>query len=123
MRDINRILLVGHLGQKPELKTSQSGKEFTILSVATHRGVLQENGEWGEKTDWHEVICWEKQAAHCVKYLDRGSPVCVEGVLQNDIWKDEDGKTRKSTKIRAQGVKFLGMAPKQNSDEEMKEAQ
>lgn len=105
---LNKALLIGRLGKDPELRTSQSGKQFCSFTVATDNG-------YGEKktTDWHNVVCFDKCAEACGKYLKKGSPVYVEGRISYDKYTDKNGVEKISTRIVASTVDFL---PKQSGD-------
>lgn len=85
MTGINKIFLAGNLGRKPVLHKSKNGKTFSFLQLATHR-MAYNNGSWDKKTDWHSVLVWGKKAEICEKYLEKGSPLAIEGFLeaQND---------------------------------------
>ena len=99
---MNRATILGRLGQDPELRHTQSGKAVTTLSVATS----EKRGD-KEETEWHSVICWEKTAENCAKYLKKGQPVLVEGRIQTRSWEDK-GVKRFKTEIVASNVQFIG---------------
>lgn len=109
MPSVNKVILIGNLGQKPELKYTQSQKAVTSLNVATQE-FTSANGQKVEKTEWHKVQVWEKMAENCVKYLDKGSAVYVEGRLQTREWTTPTGEKRYATEIVASTVQFLSTA-------------
>jgi single-strand DNA-binding protein len=106
MSDLNKVMLIGRLGQKPELKTLSSGDAVTRLSVATSYQT-KKDGVREERTEWHSVSVFGKSAENCVKFLDKGKLVYVEGHLHNAHWKAKDGSERNDREIRAETVTFL----------------
>ena len=104
---LNRVLIMGNLGQDPELRYTQSQTAVVTMSVATtdYRTV---DGERQEQTEWHRVVVWAKQAENCAKYLKKGRSVFVEGRLQTRSWEDREGQKRYTTEIVAQNVRFMG---------------
>lgn len=107
MASLNRVLILGNLGQDPELKYTASQTPVVTLNVATtdYRMV---DGQRQDQTEWHRVIVWGKQAENCSKYLAKGRSVLVEGRLQTRSWEDKSGQKRYTTEIVAQNVKFIG---------------
>jgi len=110
MAGMNRVIIIGNLGQDPEIRYTQSQKAVATLSVATSESWKDDSGKQQEKTEWHRVIVWDKQAENAVKYLKKGSKVAVEGKLQTRSWDDKDGVKRYTTEIVANmygGIHFL----------------
>lgn len=107
MSSINCVLVVGNLGQDPELRYTQSGVPTVTLSVATSRVWNDKEGNKNEKTEWHRVVVWNKPAENCAKYLKKGSKVGVRGHLDTRSWEDKDGVKRYTTEIVAEEVQFL----------------
>jgi len=104
MSGINKVILVGNIGTKPEVKYSSNGSAITNLSVATSETWNDKNsGEKQEKTEWHRVSLYGKLAEIAGQYLDRGSKVYVEGKLQTRKWQDKDGQDRYTTEIVVSG--------------------
>ncbi len=107
MAGINKVILVGNLGQKPELKHSTNGNAMTTLSVATSETWKDKTtGEKKEKTEWHRVQLFAQRAEFAAKYLDKGSKVYVEGKMETRKWQDAEGKDRYTTEI---GLGFNGI--------------
>ena len=105
---LNKILLIGHLGKDPEVRSTQNGTEVCNFSMATsERWKDKQSGEWTEKTEWHRVVVWGSKAGPCGQYLSKGSQVYVEGKIETRKWTDRDGQERWSTEIVAQRVLFL----------------
>ena len=107
MASVNKVILVGNLGKDPELKYTQAGKAFCNFSIATTEAWNDAAGVKQEKTEWHRITVWAKQAENCGKYLKKGSSAYVEGRLQTRSW-DHNGEKRYATEIVADSVKFLG---------------
>ena len=107
MASVNKVILVGNLGQDPELRHTPSGAAVCTLNIATTE-VRTDGGNRQEKTEWHRVIVWNKQAENCARYLAKGRSVYIEGKLQTRSWDDPSGQKRYSTEIVAQQVQFLG---------------
>lgn len=106
---VNKVILVGNLGKDPELRTTSSGSSVCNFSIATtERWKNNESGNLEERTEWHNIVVWGRQAENCNQYLTKGSPVFIEGRLQTRSWEDKEGKKRYTTEIVALTVKFLG---------------
>src|SRR6056300_624501 len=100
MSGINKVILVGNIGAKPEVKYSSNGSAIANLSVATSETWNDKNsGEKQEKTEWHRVSLYGKLAEIAGQYLDKGSKVYVEGRLQTRKWQDQSGQDRYTTEI------------------------
>ena len=107
MASVNKVILVGNIGRDPELKYTQSQTAVCNLSVATNEVWNDKNGERQEKTEWHRIVVWGKQAENVSKYLRKGSQVYIEGSLSTRSWDDKTGQKRYTTEIRATAVQFL----------------
>ena len=107
MAGINKVIIVGRLGNNPDLKTLSPGNMVTTFSVATSDSWVKD-GQKQERTEWHRVVVWGKQAENCAKYLSKGRQVYVEGKLQTRQWEDQQGQKKYSTEVVAQNVQFLG---------------
>jgi len=118
---MNRTFLLGHLGRNPELRYTPTQHPVCDLRVATHERRKMAEGEWGEHTEWHNVVVWGAPAENCAKYLTKGRQVLVEGRLRTRTWEDPEGATRSRTEIVAESVQFLGGKPGETaaSGEEM----
>ena len=104
MSGINKVILVGNIGAKPEVKYSSNGSAIANLSVATSETWNDKNsGEKQEKTEWHRVSLYGKLAEIAGQYLDKGSKVYVEGKLQTRKWQDQSGQDRYTTEISVSG--------------------
>ena len=105
---VNKVILVGRLGQDPELKYTASGTPVANFSLATNEYWSDKNGQRQEKTEWHRIVVWAKQAELCQQYLGKGRQVYLEGSLQTNTWEDQNGQKRYTTEVVARTVRFLG---------------
>ncbi len=104
---VNRVTLLGNLGHDPELKHTSGGIAVTTLSLATNEVWKDNDGNQQERTEWHRVVMWRKQAEIAREYLKKGSKVYVEGKLQTRSWEDKDGVKRYVTEIIADAFTML----------------
>ena len=98
-KDLNKAMLIGRLGQGPELKYTQSGIAVVSFSVATGLKWKDQEGNWQEKTEWHNCKAWRGLAETISNYLKKGSKVYVEGRLETSNWEDENKKKHYKTEI------------------------
>ena len=110
MAGVNKVIIVGRLGQDPELKYTQGSQAIARFSVATsEQWKDKQSGQMQEKTEWHRIVVWGKMAEICGQYLAKGRQVYVEGRLQTRSWEDQtSGQKKYSTEIVANTVQFLG---------------
>ena len=108
MAGVNKAILVGNLGQDPELRYTQSGQAFATFSLATTETWSDKNGERQERTEWHRIVAWGKTGELCAQYLSKGRSVYIEGRIQTREWEDKEGQKRRTTEINALTVQFLG---------------
>ena len=108
-RGVNKVILVGNLGQKPEMRYTQTKTAVATLSIATSESWKdKESGEQREKTEWHRVVFFGKLAEIAGQYLDKGSQLYVEGKLQTRKWQDKDGNDKYTTEILGNEMNMLG---------------
>lgn len=106
---VNKVIILGRLGQDPELKYTPSGAAVCNFSLATSETWNDKNsGQKQEKTEWHRVVVWGKLAELCNQYLAKGRQAFVEGKLQTRAWDDKSGQKRYTTEINATTVQFIG---------------
>ena len=104
MAGINKVILVGNLGAKPEIKYASNGNAISNLSVATSESWTDKStGQKQERTEWHRVSLFGKLAEIAGQYLDKGSKVYVEGKLQTRKWQDQNGQDRYTTEVVVSG--------------------
>lgn len=104
---VNKVLVVGRLGQDPNVHYTAEGTPVANLSVATDESYKNKNGDKVEKTEWHRVSCFGNTAKFCADYLTKGRLVSVEGSLQTRKWKDKEDRDRFTTEIKAMRVQAL----------------
>lgn len=108
---VNKVILVGNLGQDPETRATNGGNSVTQLRLATTEKFKDRDGNPQERTEWHTVIVWGKQGEACGKHLTKGRQVYVEGRLATRKWQDKEGKDRYTTEVIGDNVRFLGGSP------------
>ena len=112
MKGINKVIIVGTLGQDPEVRYLQSGAAVANLSVATTDSWKDKNtGEKQERTEWHRVALFGKLAEIAGEYLRKGSKAYFEGSLQTRKWQAQDGTDRYSTEVKVRDMQMLGGNP------------
>jgi single-strand DNA-binding protein len=107
MSSLNKVMLIGRLGQDPEVRYTQSNTAVATLSVATSERYKDGNGEQQERTEWHRVVAWGRLAEICQQYLNKGSLIYVEGPIQTRQWEDNQGQKRYTTEIKALQMTML----------------
>jgi len=114
---LNKVILIGHLGQDPETYTTASGQSVTKLRLATTDRYHDKNtGEKREQTQWHTLVAWGRLAEICGKYLEKGSHICAEGKLTYRKWQDRDGNSRVSAEVRLENLKMLNQKRHQGNN-------
>ena len=107
-RSLNKVTLIGNLGADPEIRSTTGGNRVATFSLATSRSWNNPSGDKQEKTEWHRVVLWGKQAESLQEYLTKGKQIYVEGRLQTRQWDDKDGNKRYTTEIKADRITLLG---------------
>lgn len=105
---LNRIFLIGNLGQDPEMRYTQSQLAVCNFSLATNERRQGDDGQWVDQTEWHKIVCFGKTAENCSQYLKKGRQVFVEGRIQTRKYQDKEGKDRYITEVVANAVRFIG---------------
>jgi single-strand DNA-binding protein len=113
---VNKVMLIGRLGQNPELRYTQSGQPVCNFSLATSENWKDKGGQKQEHTEWHKIVVWGKLAEVCTQYLQKGRQAFIEGRIQTRQWQDQEGATRYTTEVLAQQVQFLGSNKEQSND-------
>ena len=109
MAGVNKVIIVGHLGNDPEIRTMPNGDAVANISVATSESWNDRNtGERREVTEWHRIVFYRRQAEICGEYLRKGSQVYVEGRLRTRKWQDQNGQDRYTTEIQGDVMQMLG---------------
>ncbi len=120
MNSVNKVILVGHLGRDPEIRVTPSGDTVAELNLATSES-YKKDGQRQEKTEWHNLVAWRKQAEFASNYLKKGAMVYVEGKLQTQTW-EKDGEKRYKTVIQVSQITALSGGsdnPKTTDDDEI----
>ena len=104
----NKVQLIGHLGNNPEIINLESGKKLAKLSIATNENFKNAQGEKVSETQWHNVIAWNKTADIIEKYLEKGNEVAIEGKLTSRSYEDKDGVKKYITEIVCNELLMLG---------------
>jgi single-strand DNA-binding protein len=105
---VNKVILIGNLGSDPEVRYTPSGSAVANFNIATNESWKDKNGQDQDRTEWHKIVVWGKQAENCGEYLSKGRTVYIEGRLQTRSWDDKEGNKRYTTEIVANTVQFLG---------------
>ena len=108
MGSVNKVILVGNLGRDAELRYTPGGAAVATLNLATTEVWNDKGGQRQEKTEWHRIVLWGKQAESLQEYLTKGKQIYVEGKLQTRQWDDKDGNKRYTTEIKADRITLLG---------------
>ncbi len=108
-KSVNKVILVGNVGQDPEVKYTASGVPAAKLSVATNERFKDRNDQWQDRTEWHSVVAWQRLAEVVGEYVRKGSKLYVEGKLQTSTWEDrQHGEKKYRTEIVARDIVLLG---------------
>ena len=109
MAGVNKVIIVGRLGNEPEMRTMPNGEAIANLSVATSESWTDKNtGDRREVTEWHRIVFYRRQAEVCGEYLHKGSLVYIEGRLKTRKWQDQNGQDRYTTEIQGDVLQMLG---------------
>ncbi len=108
MASLNKVFLIGNLTRPPELRYTPSGTAVADVRLAVNRNYTTQSGEKREDTCFLTIVVWGKQAESCGEYLDKGSPILVEGRLQTREWEGKDGQKRTVIEVVAERVQFMG---------------
>lgn len=108
MASLNRVILIGNLTRDPELRYTPSGVPVCRLGLAVNRNYTNKNGERVEEVDFLNITTWRQQAENCAQFLQKGSPIAIEGRLRSRSWETEEGQKRYALDVTADRVQFLG---------------
>jgi single-strand DNA-binding protein len=108
-KSLNRVQLIGNLGKDPEVKYTPSGTPVAKITIATNERFKDKSGEWQDRTEWHNVVLWQRLAEIAGEYLKKGGKVYIEGRLQTRSWDDKQtGQKKYATDIVANDLILLG---------------
>ncbi len=118
MSSVNKVILIGNVGQDPEIKHLESGMAVAKLSIATTETyTVKSTGEKKKETEWHNLEFWGKIVDSVIdKYVKKGNRIYVEGKIKTDKWEDKEGNTKYSTKIKCDSLTLLGSLSSQTSE-------
>jgi single-strand DNA-binding protein len=109
MKSVNKVILVGNLGKDPEIKRTQQGKPVATFSLATNERYKDKDGQWQDRTEWHNIVLWERLAEVAGEYLKKGGKVYIEGRIRTESWDDKQtGQKKYITKIIGSDLVLLG---------------
>jgi len=114
MSSLNKVMLIGRLGKDPELRHTPEGSQVATFSLATSDFWVDKNGTRQERTEWHNIVAWNKLAELSRRYLTKGRQVYVEGRIRTRDWDDKEGNKRRTTEIIASQIVFIGARPEQS---------
>src|SRR5215471_3424671 len=107
-KSVNKVILIGNLGKDPEIKYTPSGTAVAKFSLATNERYKDKSGEWQDRTEWHNIVAWQRLAEIVGEYVKKGNKLYIEGRLQTSSWDDkESGQKKYRTEIIASDVVLL----------------
>lgn len=106
-KHVNKIFLLGNVGQEPELRHTAGGTAVCNVRMCTNESFKNASGEWQERPEWHDVVCWGKTAEVASEYLKKGDLVHFIGSKQTREWKDKEGNDRRSCEIRCHEMSLI----------------
>lgn len=112
----NKVQLIGNLGNKPEIKTTDGGKKLAKFSIATHESYRNAKGETVKETLWHNLVAWGKVADIVEKYLNKGSEIAIEGKLIHRTYNDKEGTKKYYSEVQVNELLMLGAKASKNSE-------
>jgi single-strand DNA-binding protein len=108
-KSLNRVELIGNLGKDPEIKYTPQGTPVAKITIATNERFKDKSGEWQERTEWHNVVLWQRMAEIAGEYLKKGGKVYIEGRMQTRSWDDKtSGQKKYMTEVIAENLILLG---------------
>ena len=108
-KSVNKVILVGNVGKDPEVKYTPSGTPVAKFSLATNEKYKDRSDEWQERTEWHNIVAWQRLAEIVGEYVKKGAKLYIEGKLQTSSWEDRESGTKKyRTEIVARDLVLLG---------------
>jgi single-strand DNA-binding protein len=109
MKSVNKVILIGTLGRDPEIRSTASGMNVAKFSIATNERYKDRDGQWQERTEWHNIVCWQRLAEIVRDYTHKGDRIYIEGRLQTSSWDDKQtGEKKYKTEIVANDLVLIG---------------
>ena len=112
---INKVILIGNLGRDPQAVPTKGGTAMASFSLATHEK-FKKDGELAQRTEWHQIVTFDKVAEKCLKYLSKGREVYIEGRLRTRSYTNQEGQQKYITEVKADIVDFLGKPPQRQEE-------
>ncbi|MBV9086814.1 MAG: single-stranded DNA-binding protein [Acidobacteria bacterium] len=106
-KSVNKVILIGNLGKDPEVKYTPQGTPVAKFSLATNERWKDKNGEWQDRTEWHNIVAWQRLAEIVGEYVKKGQKIYIEGRIQTRSWDDKDGQKKYMTEIIANDLVLL----------------
>jgi single-strand DNA-binding protein len=106
-KSVNKVILIGNLGKDPEVKYTPQGTPVAKFSLATNERWKDKNGEWQDRTEWHNIVAWQRLAEIVGEYVKKGQKLYIEGRIQTRSWDDKDGQKKYMTEIVANDLVLL----------------
>ncbi len=117
MAGVNKVILIGNVGQDPEIRDLPSGSKVANFSLATSETYTDRSGQRQTQTEWHRLELWERLAEIAQNYIKKGDPLYVEGKIKNERWTDKDGVEKTGVRIRVNSIQLLGSRSSGDSQE------
>ena len=105
---INKVILVGNVGQDPEIRSTAGGTRVANMRMATNERRRDRDGNWSDHTEWHTVVVWGRLVDVVEQYVNKGRQLYIEGVLRTRSWEGQDGQKRSTTEVHVRELKLLG---------------
>jgi single-strand DNA-binding protein len=105
---INKVILVGNVGQDPEIRSTAGGTRVANMRMATNERRRDRDGNWTDHTEWHTVVVWGRLVDVVEQYVNKGRQLYIEGVLRTRSWEGQDGQKRYTTEVHVRELKLLG---------------
>lgn len=105
---VNKVILLGHVGQNPDIKVFDGGTKKASFSLATSEKYKDRNGESHENTVWHNIVCWRSAADIAERFVQKGTQLYIEGKITTRSWEDQSGQKRYTTEIEVSNLQLLG---------------
>ncbi len=119
MADLNKVMLIGNVGNDPEMRFTPNGNPVTSFNLAVNHGFTTREGERRQETEWFTIVSWNRLAETCNQFLSRGRRAYVEGRLKTHVWDGPDGQRRFRNEVIANQVLFLDRQPPAHLPEEV----
>ncbi len=117
MASVNKVILIGNLGKDPEVKYTPGGMAVARFSIATNERVKDKDGNWGDRTEWHNIVLFDRKAEVAGEYLKKGRTVYIEGSIRTNSWDDkETGQKKYRTEIIGNQMVLLGGGPREGGE-------